>query len=112
MTPDRGLKSTLIGIIVSAILAAVKAIGGVVGNSYALIADAIESTTDIFTSALLWAGLRWSNRPADNDHPYGHGKGEALISLGIGLALFAASIVIAVSSIRNALTPHALPKAI
>jgi cation diffusion facilitator family transporter len=111
MKHDIGLKSTLIGIIVSALLAIVKAIGGVVGHSYALLADAIESMTDIFTSAMLWAGLKWSSRPADNDHPYGHGKGEALISLGISLALVAASIFIAIRSIQNAITPQRMPEA-
>ncbi|HYI78498.1 MAG TPA: cation diffusion facilitator family transporter [Chryseolinea sp.] len=108
---QKGLRSTIIGIIVSAILALIKAVGGIAGNSYALIADAIESTTDILTSGMLWLGLRWSARPADHDHPYGHGKGEALISLGISLALVAAAIIIAVKSIQNIITPHKIPEA-
>ncbi len=56
----KGLRSTLIGIVVSAVLAMIKGVGGIVGNSYALVADAIESTTDIITSGMLWIGLRWS----------------------------------------------------
>ena len=107
----KGLRSTIIGIVVSAILAMIKGVGGIVGNSYALVADAIESTTDIITSGMLWIGLRWSARPADHDHPYGHGKGEALISLGISLALVAAAITIAVKSILNIITPHKTPAA-
>ena len=107
----KGLRSTIIGIIVSAVLALIKGVGGIVGNSYALVADAIESTTDIITSVMLWIGLRWSARPADQDHPYGHGKGEALISLGISLALVAAAITIAVKSILNIITPHKTPDA-
>ena len=82
-----GLKTTLTGIVVSSILAVVKALGGIMGNSYALIADAIESTTDIVSSGLLYIGLKWSVKPADKEHPYGHGKAEALIALGIALAL-------------------------
>lgn len=96
---------------VSAVLAVIKGVGGILGNSYALVADAIESTTDIVTSALLWFGLKWAGRPADHDHPYGHGKGEALIAVGIGLALVAASIVITVKSIQNIVTPHKTPEA-
>jgi cation diffusion facilitator family transporter len=108
---QKGLRSTIIGIFVSAALALIKAVGGIVGNSYALVADAIESTTDILTSGMLWIGLRWSARPADHDHPYGHGKGEALISLGISFALVAAAIIIAVKSIQNIITPHKTPEA-
>ena len=108
---QKGLRSTIIGIVVSAVLAMIKGVGGIVGNSYALVADAIESTTDIITSGMLWIGLRWSSRPADQDHPYGHGKGEALISLGISLALVAAAITIAVKSIQNIITPHKTPEA-
>lgn len=110
-TVRRGYRSTIIGIVVSALLAIIKAVGGVLGNSYALLADAIESTTDIFTSAMLLVGLRWSARPADDDHPYGHGKAEALTSLGIASALVAAAVVIAVKSVENILTPHKMPHA-
>ncbi|KGO92870.1 cation diffusion facilitator family transporter [Flavobacterium subsaxonicum] len=106
-----GLKTTLTGIIVSTILAIVKALGGIFGNSYALIADAIESTTDIVTSAMMYIGLKWSSKPADKEHPYGHGKAEALIALGIALALVIAAIVIAVESVHNIRTPHKSPKA-
>jgi cation diffusion facilitator family transporter len=107
----KGLQSTLIGIVVSMMLAFIKAVAGILGSSYALIADAIESLTDVFSSAMLWIGLRWSSKPADRNHPYGHGKGEALITLGIGLVLIAAAIIISVSSVRNIITPHKTPAA-
>lgn len=108
---SKGLQTTAIGITVSAVLAVIKGAGGILGNSYALIADAIESTTDVFTSVMLWIGLRWSQRPADKDHPYGHGKGEALIALGIAFMLIAAAIIIGYKSILNIITPHKIPKA-
>jgi cation diffusion facilitator family transporter len=107
----KGLRSTVIGIIVSTLLVIIKGVGGILGNSYALIADAIESMTDIFTSTMLWMGLKWSSRPADEDHPYGHGKAEALVALGISLALCAAAVIIAVKSIQNMITPHKTPAA-
>ncbi|MCO6149124.1 cation diffusion facilitator family transporter [Flavobacterium sp. NRK1] len=109
-TENKGLKSTFIGIIVSALLAVLKALGGIFGNSYALIADAIESTADIFTSSMLWLGLKWASKPADEDHPYGHGKAEALIAIGIGAALAIAAFVIGKESIHNIITPHKTPK--
>jgi len=105
------LKTTLTGIIVSLVLAIIKALGGIFGNSYALIADAIESTTDIITSSLLYIGLTWSSKPADKEHPYGHGKAEALIALGIALALVIAAVIIGIESVHNIRTPHKSPKA-
>jgi cation diffusion facilitator family transporter len=107
--PHKGLRATLIGIIVSMLLAIVKAVAGIFGSSYALIADAIESLTDVFSSAMLWIGLKWSAKPPDHNHPYGHGKGEALITLGIGLVLIAAAAVISFSSVKNIITPHKIP---
>jgi cation diffusion facilitator family transporter len=110
-TSNQGLRSTTIGIITSAVLAVVKAVGGILGNSYALIADAIESTTDVFTSCLLWLGLKWAAKPPDKDHPYGHGKMEALIAIGIAIVLCGAAVFISIESIHNMRTPHPLPKA-
>lgn len=111
LASGQGLKTTLIGIIISALLALVKALGGIFGNSYALIADAIESTADIFTSAMLWIGLKWSAKPADKEHPYGHGKAEALTATGIAVALCIAAYVIARESLHNIVTPHEIPEA-
>lgn len=107
----KGLKTTLIGIIFSILLALLKGIGGILGNSYALIADAIESTADIFSSAMLWLGLRWAAKPADEEHPYGHGKAEALVSVGIALAMLVAAVIIVIESIDKIRTPHKTPAA-
>ncbi|WP_347160303.1 cation diffusion facilitator family transporter [Pontibacter chitinilyticus] len=108
-TTHQGLKTTLIGILFSAFLAVLKALGGIFGHSFALIADAIESTADIFTSTMLWLGLKWSSRPADRNHPYGHGKAEALVAIGIALALCAAAFLIGRESIGNIQSPHKTP---
>jgi cation diffusion facilitator family transporter len=108
---SKALRATALGLVVSAVLAVVKGTGGVLGNSYALIADAIESSADIFTAGMMWLGLRWSQRPPDKDHPYGHGKGEALITLGIALVLVLAAVLIAVKSVQNIITPHKIPAA-
>jgi cation diffusion facilitator family transporter len=110
VTAKKAFRTTIIGIVVSALLAIVKGVAGILGNSYALIADAIESTTDIFTSTILLIGLKWSTKPADEDHPYGHGKGEAFISLGIAAMLMTAAIVIAYKSLQNIITPHTTPE--
>jgi cation diffusion facilitator family transporter len=106
----KALRSTITGILVSALLVIVKGAGGILGNSYALVADAVESLTDILSSTMLWLGLRWAAKPADSNHPYGHGKGEALVSLGTGIFLVAAAILIAVKSIQNIIVPHKTPE--
>lgn len=90
-------------------LAMIKFAGGYFGNSYALIADAIESTVDFFGSLLVWFGFRYSNRPADSNHPYGHGKAEPLITFIVVGFLLTGAGFIAYQSIINIRTPHALP---
>lgn len=110
-TVQKGLRSTLIGILANTLLAAIKAIAGFLGNSYALIADAIESTTDIASSLIVWSGLKISALPPDAHHPYGHGKAEPLAAVVVSLTLIAAAIGIAIQSVREILTPHHAPAA-
>ena len=105
----RGLRTTFIGIVVSFFLAAIKIVTGVVGNSYALIADGIESTTDIFTSSIVLAGLYFASKPADEDHPYGHGKAEPFAGVAVAFGIFIAAMIIVVQSIYEIITPHHAP---
>lgn len=105
----RGLKTTLIGIIASFILAAVKIFTGIVGNSYAIIADGIESLTDIFTSSIVLTGLYFAAKPADEDHPYGHGKAEPFAGIAVSFGIFIAAMIIIVQSVYEIITPHHAP---
>jgi cation diffusion facilitator family transporter len=105
----RGLKTTLIGIIASFFLAVIKIFTGIVGNSYALIADGIESLTDIFTSSIVLTGLYFAAKPADEDHPYGHGKAEPFAGVAVSLGIFVAAIIIIVQSLYEIITPHHAP---
>ena len=111
MTPEQtAVKATYFSILGNTALAIVKGFAGYFGNSYALIADAIESTSDIFSSLLVLLGIKYSNKPADDDHPYGHGRAEPLITfLVVGFLIFSA-IIIAIESVHNIRTPHKLPK--
>jgi cation diffusion facilitator family transporter len=104
-----GVRKARIGIAVNIALAAVKAVAGVVGNSYALIADAIESATDIVTSGVVALGFRLAGKPPDTNHPYGHGKFEPLTAALVSLILLGAAILIAVESVREIRTPHHAP---
>lgn len=105
-----GVKSTLIGAAVNTLLALIKGLAGFLGNSYALIADAIESLCDIFTSLVVLAGLKMAGRPADTNHPYGHGKYEPLAGVIVAMILFAAAIFIAIASVNEIITPHHAPE--
>lgn len=107
----QGMRSTLVGIGVNLALAVIKATAGVLGNSYALIADAVESTLDVVSSLIVWTGLRISARPPDANHPYGHGKAEPLAAVAVALALFGAAVGIAIESVREIRTPHHAPAA-
>ena len=105
----RGEETTLVGIGVNICLVLIKGTAGWFGNSYALVADAMESATDIVTSLFVWVGLRTASKAPDQNHPYGHGKAEPLAAIVVAIALVGAAILIAVQSIKNIQIPHTLP---
>ena len=109
--PDiaQGFRASFVSVVANPLLALGKIVAGVLGNSYALIADGIESSADVFSSLVVWKALRVSARPADTDHPYGHGKAESIAGLVVAAALIAAAILIAVQSLREIITPHHAP---
>ncbi|MBX3147608.1 MAG: cation transporter [Gemmatimonadales bacterium] len=90
-------------------LAVVKLTAGILGNSYALVADAVESITDLVGSAIVWGGLRISGRQADRHFPFGYGRIEALTTIVVGLMLLAAAVGIAIEAVREIRTPHHAP---
>lgn len=104
------IKATYFSIAGNTSLAMIKGLAGFFGNSYALIADAIESTTDILSSCLVLFGIKYSNKPADDNHPYGHGRAEPLITFLVVGFLITSATIIAYESILNIGTPHDLPK--
>ena len=104
------VKATYLSIAGNSLLTIIKWLAGYFGNSYALIADAIESTTDIFSSLLVLIGLKYSNRPADKNHPYGHGRLEPLITFMVVAFLVTSATIIAYESISNMGTRHDSPK--
>jgi cation diffusion facilitator family transporter len=106
----RGMRTALVGMCVNGVLAAVKIAAGILGQSQALIADGIESTADLFSSLVVWSGLRIASRSADDQYPFGYGKAEALAAAVVGLLLFVAALAIAFESIRQILTPHRTPR--
>jgi len=107
---EASARLVLRGIALNATLAAVKLAGGVFGHTYALIADAAESLLDILTSLLVWAGFRVAARPPDANHPYGHGKAEALAALTVALFVFAMAGFVGLEAVHEIRTPHHAPE--
>ena len=109
-TEQTAIKATYFSIIANVCLALIKGLAGFLGNSYALIADAIESTTDVCSSFLVLTGLKYAEKPADENHPYGHGKIEPLITFIVVAFLVTSATLIAYESIQHIRTPHKTPK--
>lgn len=100
----------LLSLCVNIVLMAVKIAAGIAGNSYALVADGIESAADIFTSLVTWVGFRMSLRPPDANHPFGHGKIESLAGLFAGVSILGAAGFIAWSAFLEIRTPQHGPE--
>jgi cation diffusion facilitator family transporter len=106
---QRGIRAAQTGMIINAALAGIKLVAGIVGNTYALVADAVESGADVLASLLVWGGLAVAAQPADEDHPYGHGKAEALAAAAVSVMLLVAAAGIAIEAMREIRTPHTVP---
>ncbi len=106
----KAIRTTLLSIVGNTGIAMTKWITGYLGNSYGLIADAIESTSDILASFLALLGIRYANKPADKNHPYGHGKAEPIMTFVVVGFLIASAVIIIYESIQHIRTPHALPE--
>ena len=106
---SRGIRTAQVGMLVNAVLAVIKVLAGVIGNSYALIADGIESTADVLSSTIVWSSLRIAKRDATAEYPFGYGKAETLAASMVALMLIGAAIAISIEAIREILTPHHAP---
>lgn len=106
ITVDTGLRASAVGVAINTMLAIGKVAAGIVGNSYALVADGIESTADVLGSLIVWGGLRIAVQPADQTHPFGHGKAEALAAFIVALTLLGSAAGIAIQSSRQLWAPE------
>jgi cation diffusion facilitator family transporter len=107
----RGIRSAQIAILINTLLAIAKLVAGVVGHTYALVADAIESTADIFSSTIVWGGVRVASRNPDEAYPFGYGKAEPLAAAVVSIMLMGAAVGIALKAIAEIRTPHHTPAA-
>jgi cation diffusion facilitator family transporter len=106
---ERSLRVTYLGLLVNAALATGKIAAGVLGHSQALVADGVESAADLISSLVVWRGVKVAAEPADEEHPYGHGKAEPLAASVVASILMGAAVLIVIGAIRDILRPHNTP---
>src|SRR6266536_5521846 len=106
---QRSLRATFLGLIANTLLATSKLVAGLVGHSHALVADAVESLADLFSSVIVWRGLVVAAETADSDHPYGHGKAEPIAAAVVSTMLLLAAAGITIQAAHEILQPHHVP---
>jgi cation diffusion facilitator family transporter len=106
---QRSVRATMAGLSVNVALAIVKLLTGIFGRSYALIADAIESMADAVSSIIVWRAVVIAEKPPDIDHPYGHGKAEAIATAAVSVMLLGAALFICLRSAKEISIPHRAP---
>ena len=104
-----GTRATIVALLVSASLATLKIGAGIFGNSYALVADGVESVLDLFSGLLVLGGLRVSASTPTSSYPYGRGKAEPLAALAVATVLLLAAVGIAVGAAREIVSPQTVP---
>lgn len=110
VTPTRrGIRWAQLGLVVNTLLAGVKLVAGIVGNAYALVADAVESTADILSSLIVWGGLHVAGRDPDDTYHFGYAKAEVLAATIVALMLLGAAVAIGVESVQEIRRPHQIP---
>ena len=104
-------RAALLGLIANLTLGVVKLVGGILGNSFALIADAVNSIGDVVTTVVVLFALRVAQRPADAEHPYGHTRAEGIAATNVALLIIVSALMIAWEAIERLTVRHDLPPA-
>lgn len=102
-------RATLLGLGINLMLGIVKLIGGLVGASFALIADAVNSLGDVFTSVVVLVALQVAQRPPDREHPYGHTRAEAIAASNVALLVILSALWVGWEAIQRFQVQHDIP---
>lgn len=106
---DQAMRNTsVVGAVVNLVLTVVKVIFGIIGQSHALIADGVHSLADLSTDLMVWFAAKYSNQPADKEHPYGHARIETAFTVGLGVVLIVTAAGIVFDSAQRLLNPETL----
>lgn len=102
-------RAALVGLTINAILGAIKLIGGLLSNSFALISDAINSLGDVLTTVAVLGALQLAQRPSDSKHPYGHTRAEAIAGVNVALLLVVSAFWVVGEATSRFAVLHAIP---
>lgn len=106
-----GMAVSFAALLVNLLLSIIKLVAGWLGGSYALVADGVESCADVFGSLVVLGGMKIAAKPADHNHPYGHGRAETLAALFVTIMLLAAGVGIGIKAVQVILHPQGMPAA-
>ena len=94
-----------LSIFINLVLTAAKGIAGLMSGSLSIVADAVHSFSDVMTSIVVIVGFKISSKPADAEHPFGHGRVEAIATLIIAIVLFSVGMEFLISGIKRVISP-------
>lgn len=103
------MRAAGLGLLVNVVLGIVKLVGGIIGSSFALISDAVNSLGDALTSIVVLFALWFAQRPADEEHPYGHTRAEAIAAAYVALLIVMSALLVGWEAIERLWTEHIAP---
>ncbi len=104
-------QAALLGLVVNLALGLIKLVGGLFASSFALVADAVNSLGDVFSSAVVLVALHVAQRPPDEEHPYGHSRAEAVAGSNVALLVIISALYVGYEAVRRLTVTHELPPA-
>src|SRR6478752_6159164 len=102
-------QAALLGLVVNLALGLIKLIGGLIASSFALVADAVNSLGDVFSSVVVLVALRVAQSPPDEEHPYGHSRAEAIAGSNVALLVILSALYVGYEAVRRLTVSHELP---
>jgi cation diffusion facilitator family transporter len=102
-------RAALAGLVVNLALGITKLVGGIVGNTFALVADAVNSIGDSFSSIAVLVGLHVAQRPPDRQHPYGHTRAEAIAGLSVAILIAVSALMVGWEAVQRLNISHDVP---
>lgn len=102
-------QTAVFGLLINLLLGVVKLIGGILGSSFALISDAVNSLGDVFMSLVVVYALKVAQRPPDEEHPYGHTRAEAIAGSNVALLVIVSALLVGWEAIERINIQHNLP---
>ncbi len=103
------IRAALLGLFINLALGAVKLTGGILGNSFALISDAINSLGDCLTSTVVVVALWFAQKPGDAEHPYGHTRAEAVAASSVALLIIVSALYVGWEAVQRIWLQHSIP---